>query len=130
VKNEKSSIINDAMRVAANYSSSLIELINDPIFIINNLNIIINVNEATVIKTENSRIHLIGSDISQYFTEPKKIKKACLEIFKNGFITDLPFVLMDGQLSYVLISGSIYEDDNNTSNSAVIVAREIVKSKV
>jgi PAS domain-containing protein len=129
MKNYKQPIFNDAMRVAANYSSSLIELINDPIFIINKLNLIVNVNQATVNKTELARNKLIGTDITQYFTDPKKIKKACLEIFKNGFITDLPFVLMDGQLSYVLISGSVYEDDNNENNNAVIVASEITKNK-
>jgi PAS domain-containing protein len=114
MKNDKQPILNDAMRVAANYSSSLIELINDPIFIINKLNLIVNVNQATVNKTELARNKLIGTDITQYFTDPKKIKKACLEIFKNGFITDLPFVLMDGQLSYVLISGSVYEEDRTS----------------
>ena len=129
MKNDKQPIFNDAMRVAANYSSSLIELINDPIFIINKLNLIVNVNQATINKTELARNKLIGTAITQYFTEPKKIKKACLEIFKNGFITDLPFVLMDGQLSYVLISGSVYEDDNNENNNAVIVASEITKNK-
>jgi hypothetical protein len=36
---------------------------------------------------------------------------------------------MDGQLSYVLISGSVYEDDNNENNNAVIVASEITKNK-
>lgn len=110
-----------------NYSLSLIEAIQDPVFVISPKNIIIDVNNSTVIKTEVSYDHLIGTSFSTYFTAPKSANKYCDEVFKSGSISDRPLVMKDGQLREILLSGAVYKDTFSKVIGAVLVARDITE---
>ena len=65
-------------------------------------------NNATVLCTGVKRDLLIGSDFSQYFTEPLNAKEGYEEIFKLGHINDFPLTIKDHKLTDVLFNGSVY----------------------
>jgi len=125
MKNVNPVIQNDAARVAASYSLCLIEVITDPVFIINNNNIITQVNIAATNKTDVNKFKLIGSDITKYFTEPQKMISVIKDIFLYGFVVDQYLVLMDGQLTDVLVNGAVYKNEENIITGAVIVAKDV-----
>ena len=39
------------------------------------------------------REQLIGSDFSDYFTEPEKAREGYQEVFSKGFVTDYPLAI-------------------------------------
>jgi PAS domain-containing protein len=125
MKNFNPLIVSDAIRVASSYSLCLIEVITDPVFVINTNNSITQVNLAAINKTDVIKYKLIGSDITKYFTEPQKMISVIKEIFLYGFINDQYLVLMDGQLTDVLVNGAIYKNDENVVMGAVIVAKDV-----
>lgn len=112
-----------------NYSFSLIEAIPDPIFAINPEYKITDINKASVSKTDVSRKLMIGSSFSNYFTNPHEALESCKKIFTKGFISNCPLVMKDGQLTDVLLSGSVYKDNEGVIVGAVIVARDITEQK-
>jgi PAS domain S-box-containing protein len=125
MKNSNPIIQNDAMRVAASYSLCLIEVVSDPVFIINTNNIITQVNKAAINKTDVSRAHLIGADITKFFTEPQKVISVIKDIFLYGFVMDQYLVLMDGQLTDVLVNGAVYKNEQEKVIGSVIVAKDV-----
>jgi len=116
-------------QLGSNYSLSLIEAIPDPIFAINLDCLITGINKASVAKTEVDRKKMIGSRFCNYFTDPQKASDSCKKIFTKGFISNWPLVMKDGQLTDVLLSGSVYKDDKGKVIGAVIVARDITEQK-
>ena len=118
-----------ALKLASQYSLSIIEASRDPLFIINPKGKITDVNQAVIEVTGVSKKELIGSDFFNYFTEPDKAKKIYEEVFEKGFVTDYPLVITDGVLVDVLFNGSVYKDQDNNVIGAVVVARDISQQK-
>ncbi len=58
------------------------------------------------------REQLIGTDFSDYFTEPEKAREGYQQVFAKGFVTDYPLTIRhrDGQLTDVLYNASVYKD--------------------
>ena len=58
------------------------------------------------------REELIGTDFSDYFTEPEKAREGYQQVFAKGFVTDYPLTIRhrDGQLTDVLYNASVYRD--------------------
>ena len=77
-------------RQASQYARSLIEASLDPLVTISPEGKITDVNEATVKVTGMSRDELIGTDFSDYFTEPEKAREGYQQVFAKGFVTDYP----------------------------------------
>jgi PAS domain S-box-containing protein len=75
---------------ASLYSRTLIEASLDPFVMMNPEGKITDVNEATIQVTGVSREKLIGSDFSDYFTEPEEAREGYRQVFKEGFIRDYP----------------------------------------
>jgi PAS domain S-box-containing protein len=113
--------------IGSNYSLSLIEAIPDPIFAIDLAYKITDINQAAINKTEVSRQNMIGSDFSDYFTSPLSAIENCKNIFDKGIISNCPIVMKDGQLTDVLLSGSVFNDKEGKVIGAVIVARDITE---
>lgn len=113
----------------SNYSLSLIEAIPDPIFAIGIDYKITDINKAAIKKTEVDRPIMIGSSFSDYFTDPQLALNYCQKIFDKGTISNKPLIMKDGQLTDVLLSGSIYSDKEGRVLGAVIVARDITAQK-
>ena len=86
---------------AALYARSLIEASLDPLVTISPEGKITDVNEATVKVTGVSRESLIGTDFSDYFTEPDKAREGYMRVFAKEFVTDYPLTIRhsDGRLT-------------------------------
>jgi len=115
--------------IIANYARSLIEASRDPLFTISTEGKIMDMNQATVKVTGESREKLIGSDFFNYFTNPDKAREGYQQVFKNGFVTDYPLTIMDGVNTDVLFNGSVYKDEKRNVLGAVVVARDITEQK-
>jgi PAS domain S-box-containing protein len=113
----------------SNYSLSLIEAIPDPIFAIDLDYRITDINKAAVKKTEVDRQKMIGSSFADYFTNSQIALNYCEKIFVKGTISNKPLIMKDGQLTDVLLSGSVFNDKEGRVLGAVIVARDITAQK-
>jgi PAS domain S-box-containing protein len=118
----------DSLKMASEYSRSLIEAIRDPLFTISPNGTITDTNEASVQATGVTRENLIGSEFIHYFTEPKLAKKIYLEVFEKGFVVDFPLTINDGELMDVLFNGSVYKNEKGKVIGAVVIARDITES--
>jgi PAS domain S-box-containing protein len=100
---------------ASQYARSLIEASLDPLVTISAEGKITDVNEATSTVTGVPREHLIGTDFSDYFTEPDKAREAYQRAFAGGSVTDYPLTIRhgDGQLTEVLYNASLFRDQGN-----------------
>jgi PAS domain S-box-containing protein len=118
-----------SLKLASQYSLSLIEASRDPLFTISPKGKITDTNEASVLVTGVSRDQLIGSDFFNYFTEPQKAREGYKEVFTKGFVVDYPLTIMDENFTDVLFNGSVYKDDLGNVVGAVVVARDITEQK-
>ncbi|TRX31930.1 response regulator [Flavobacterium sp. ZT3R18] len=118
-----------SLKLASQYSLSLIEASRDPLFTISPNGKITDTNEATALVTGVSRDQLIGSDFFDYFTEPQKAREGYKKVFSKGFVVDYPLTIMDGKFTDVLFNGSVYKDDRGNVVGAVVVARDITEQK-
>lgn len=118
-----------SLKVAAQYSRSLIEASLDPLFTINLKGKITDSNNASVKITGVSREQLIGSDFFEYFTDPLKAREVYKEVFANGFVANYPLTIRDGKLTDVLFNGSVYKDGQGDVIGVVVVARDITEQK-
>ena len=121
--------ISESLRLASQYSLSLIEASRDPLFTISPEGKITDMNEATVKVTGVQRKDIIGTDFFDYFSDPAKAREAYKEVFEKGFIADFPLTITDGELIDVLCNGSVYKDDKGNVLGVVIVARDITDQK-
>ena len=118
-----------SLKLASQYSLSLIEASRDPLFTVSPEGKITDMNQATVRVTGVSREELIGSDFINYFTDPDKALHGYKDAFANGFVVDYPLTIRDGKLMDVLCNGSVYKDDHGNVLGVVIVARDITEQK-
>lgn len=111
------------------YARTLIEASLDPLFTINMDGEITDMNQATVDVTGVSRDKLCGTNFYIYFTDPEKAKAVCKVVFKKGFITDYPLIIIDHKFTNVLFNGSVYKDGEGNVVGAVIVARDVTAQR-
>ncbi len=116
---------------ASQYARSLIEAALDPLVTINPEGKITDVNEASVRATGVPREKLIGTDFSDYFTEPQKAREGYQQVFAKGFVADYPLTLLDkkGKLTDVLYNASVYKDDLGNVLGVLAAARDITQVK-
>ncbi len=120
-----------AKKEESQYVRSLIEASLDPLVTISAAGKITDINEASVRVTGIQREELIGTDFSNYFTEPQKAREVYLEVFAKRSVADSPLTLRhkDGKLTDVLFNGSVYTDDRDNVVGVVIVARDVTDQK-
>jgi len=128
-ENKKLEALSDSLKLASQYSLSLIEASHDPLVTISNEGKIMDMNEAFVNITEITREKLKGSDFFVYFTDSNKARKVYQEVFVNGFVADYPLTIKDGKLTDVLFNGSVYKNEKGNVLGAVLVARDITEQK-
>src|SRR6185295_12711753 len=121
----------EQLRTASQYSRSLVEASLDPLVTISPEGKITDVNEATVKVTGVPRERLIGTDFSDYFTEPQKARSGYREVFEKGFVTDYPLTIRhkDGRLTDVLYNASVYRDAADKVLGVFAAARDVTDSK-
>jgi PAS domain S-box-containing protein len=112
---------------AGAYARSLLEAALDPLVTISPAGKITDVNEATVKITGREREELIGSDFSDYFTDPERARQGYREVFAKGSVTDYPLVIQDknGRLYDVLYNASVYTDPEGDVLGVFAAARDI-----
>ncbi|CAM4258823.1 ATP-binding protein [Flavobacterium terrigena] len=130
IENKELEDYSNSLKLASQYSLSLIEASRDPLFAISSKGQITDVNEATVQATDVSKAELIGSNFIDYFTDSAKAKESYKEVFSKGFIADFPLTIKDHKLTDVLFNGSIYKSEDGKVIGAVLVARDITEQKI
>ena len=113
------------------YSRSLIEASLDPLLTISTEGKITDVNQATELATGCSREELIGSDFSDYFTEPEKAKIGYKQVFSEGFVRDYPLAIKhkSGKITDVLYNATIYTNEAGEMQGVFAAARDITERK-
>jgi PAS domain S-box-containing protein len=120
-----------SLKLASQYSLSLIEASLDPLVTISAQGKITDMNEALANITGITREKLTGTDFFDYFTEPQKAREVYQEVFAKGSVADSPLTLRhkEGKLTDVLFNGSVYKDDRGNVLGVVVVARDITVQK-
>ena len=121
----------EKLAVASQYARNLIESSLDPLVTISADGKITDVNEATIKVTGVPREYLVGTDFSNYFTEPKKAREGYQQVFARGFVTDYPLTIRhrDGRLTDVLYNASVYKDARGKVLGVFAAARDVTIQK-
>ena len=116
---------------AEKYNRSLIEASLDPLVTIGPNGIITDVNNATENATGLPRVKLIGTDFSEYFTEPCKARAGYQQAFKDGKVVDYELKLkhISGYSTLVLYNASVYKDDEGKIIGVFAAARDITTTR-
>jgi PAS domain S-box-containing protein len=122
---------NTARKQASQYVRSLIEASLDPLVTISAEGKITDVNEGLIKVTGMARGKLIGTDFSDYFTEPEKARGGYQQVFAKGFVTDYPLTIrhQDGRLTHVLYNASVYRDVSGNVLGVFAAARDVTDRK-
>jgi PAS domain S-box-containing protein len=120
-----------AQKQVSQYARSLIEASLDPLVTISAEGKITDVNEATIKITGIDRGCLIGTDFSDYFTEPSQAREGYQRVFAEGFVTDYPLTIRhrDGRLTDVLYNASVYKNSRGEVLGVLAAARDITEQK-
>jgi PAS domain S-box-containing protein len=113
------------------YNRSLIEASLDPLVTIGPDGKITDVNGSTEAVTGRERKELIGTDFSDYFTEPEKARSGYQQVFRDGSVRDYPLELRhrDGHVTSVLYNASVYRDETGKVIGIFAAARDITELK-
>jgi len=89
------------------------------------------VNRATEFATGLSRDTLIGSDFSDYFTDPEKAREGYKQVFSKGFVRDYPLAIRhtSGREIEVLYNATLYKDQAGEVQGVFAAARDITERK-
>jgi len=122
---------NTARKQASQYARSLLEASLDPLVTISPAGKITDVNEGSVKATGVARDKLIGTDFSDYFTEPDKAREGYQQVFARGSVTDYPLTIRQrgGGLIHVLYNASLYRDASGDVLGVFAAARDITERK-
>jgi PAS domain S-box-containing protein len=131
IANKELEKISYSLKLASQYSLSLLEASLDPLVTISTKGKITDMNQATVDITGIARETLTGTNFFEYFTEQEKAREVYQEVFAKGSVADFPLTIrhMNGKLTDVLFNGSVYKDDIGNVMGAVVVARDITDQK-
>ncbi|MFA6457205.1 MAG: PAS domain S-box protein, partial [Bacteroidota bacterium] len=121
----------ETLRTANAYNRRLIESSLDPLVTINAEGKITDVNVATEKVTGCNRYELIGTDFSDYFTEPDKARAGYQQAFYEGSVQDYALIIRhkDGHSTPVLYNASVYTDSSGTVIGVFAAARDITEHK-
>ncbi len=122
----------EKLKSASHYSRSLIEASLDPFVTISAEGKVMDVNQATENVTGRTRDELIGTDFSDYFTEPEKARKGYQQVFSVGYVTDYPLAIRhaSGKITDVLYNASVYRDEENRIAGVIAAARDVTQQKI
>jgi len=118
-------------RTTSQYARSLIEASLDPLVTISAEGKITDVNEGSIKVTGVPREKLIGTDFSDYFTEPEQARAGYQQVFAKGSVTDYPLTIRhrDGHLTDVLYNASVYKDASGNVLGVFAAARDVTAQK-
>ncbi|MCZ7402807.1 MAG: methyl-accepting chemotaxis protein [Candidatus Methanoperedens sp.] len=116
---------------ASFYARGLIEASLDPLVTISKEGKITDVNKATEQVTGVNREHLVGSDFSDYFTEPENAREGYKQVFSKGFVKDYPLAIRNssGKVTEVLYNAVVYKNEAGEVQGVFAAARDITENK-
>ena len=119
----------DAAEALSQYARSLIEASLDPLVTINVQGKITDVNDASAQATGVQREQLIGTDFSNYFTEPDQARIGYQTVFSEGLVRDYPLAIRhtSGRTMDVLYNAAVFKDDMGKVLGVVAAARDITE---
>ncbi len=122
----------DAAEMLSRYARSLIEASLDPLVTISAQGKITDVNEASAQVTGVPREQLIGTDFSNYFTEPDQARIGYQKVFLEGLVRDYPLAIRhsSGGIRDVLYNAAVYRNDKGQVLGVFAAARDITERKV
>jgi PAS domain S-box-containing protein len=120
-----------ALRGANAYNRSLIEASLDPLVTISPVGKITDVNAATETVIGRTRQELIGTDFSDYFSEPDKARAGYQQVFREGTVKDYELEIRhrDGHSTPVLYNATVYRDETGQVIGLFAAARDITERK-
>ena len=121
----------EEVRKASLYARSLIEASLDPLVTISSDGKITDVNQATEQVTGITRNRLIGSDFSDYFTEPVKAREGYQRVLSEGLVRDYPLSIrhISSRTTDVLYNAAIYRNEAGEVQGVFAAARDITERK-
>ncbi|HXZ27329.1 MAG TPA: ATP-binding protein [Terriglobales bacterium] len=121
----------EQVRRAALYSRSLLEASLDPLVTISKDGKIMDVNRAAEEATGGAREKLIGSDFSEYFTEPEQARRGYELVFAQGFVQDYPLAIrhVSGRVTEVLYNATVFKNEAGEVEGVFAAARDITERK-
>ncbi|MGZ6220967.1 MAG: PAS domain-containing sensor histidine kinase, partial [Syntrophales bacterium] len=119
------------LRTASLYARSLIEASLDPLVTISADGKVMDVNKATEFTTGVSRDQVIGSDFSDYFTEPEKAREGYQRVFETGSVKNYPLAIRhtSGHVTEVLYNATVYKNEAGEVQGVFAAARDITEQK-
>jgi PAS domain S-box-containing protein len=117
------------VRAASLYARSLLEASLDPLVTISLEGKITDVNKATELVTGLPCEQLIGSNFSDYFTEPKKAETGYQKVLAEGQVRDYPLTIrhVSGCTADVLYNATVYRNEAGTVQGVFAAARDITE---
>jgi PAS domain S-box-containing protein len=121
----------EALQESEKKYRTLIEASLDPLVTINRDGKVTDVNKATEQATGAPRERLIGSDFSDYFTEPEKAGEGYNRVFAEGTVRDYALTLKhsSGSTMDVLYNATVYRDEAGEVQGVFAAARDITGRK-
>ncbi|MDX9821243.1 MAG: PAS domain S-box protein [Syntrophales bacterium] len=116
---------------ASLYARSLLEASVDPLVTISSDGKVMDVNMATEEVTGVHRDRIIGTDFSDYFTEPEKARAGYMKVFSEGSVKDYPLAIRhtSGRITEVLYNASIYKNEDGAVQGVFAAARDVTELK-
>ena len=124
-------IAEEKLLAASLYARSLLEASLDPLVTISKEGKITDVNKATEDVTGYSREELIGSDFSNYFTEPEQARAGYQKVFIDGLVKDYPLAIRSksGRITEVLYNATVYLNPQGEIQGVFAAARDVTERK-
>jgi PAS domain S-box-containing protein len=121
----------EELRTAFRYARSLLEASLDPLVTISPEGKITDVNNATELATGVLHEELIGSDFSDYFTEPHMANEGYRKVLAEGFVRDYPLTIrhVSGSTMDVLYNATVYKNETGQVQGVFAAARDITERK-
>ena len=121
----------EALQKASRYARSLIDASLHPLVTISREGKITDVNEATEKVTGVARDHLIGTDFSNYFTEPEMAREGYQKVFAEGAVRDYPLAIRSasGQVTDVLYNANVFRNGAGEVEGVFAAARDVTERR-
>jgi PAS domain S-box-containing protein len=120
------------LRESFRYARGLLESSLDPLVTISPAGKITDVNQATELVTGAPRARLIGSNFSNYFTEPARAEAGYQKVLADGLVRDYPLSIRhaSGRVTEVLYNAAVYRDEAGRVQGVFAAARDITERRL
>ncbi len=121
----------EALRLAGVYNRNLLETSLDPLVTISPEGKVTDVNRATELAAGLPRERLIGTDFSDYFTEPGRAREGYQRVLAQGSVVDYPLTIRGagGRSIDVLYNASVFRDEAGRLQGVFAAARDVTERK-